>query len=183
MGGGSMIGLLFFGAIALWGVIAIALGIKLPKWLGIQRYRVLWSVVLVPLIFFAPVADEVIAYPQMQALCASLKPYELAPGMDEKRAYERVVYHKQSSTSVMLWPPTIEVTRWTSTYVDSKTKEPVLVQSWIEPRRGMLGVPAGSSGGQMTVLLKKCSPKNVHYDSKGHPSQFGHLNLTHIPTP
>ncbi len=178
-----MIGLLFFGAIALWGAIAIALGIKLPKWLGIQRYRPLWTVVLVPLVFFAPVADEIIAYPQMKALCASLKPYELAPGMDEKKAYGRVVYYTQRRTSETLFPSTIEITRSNIAYVDATTKEPVLVQSWFEPRRGMLGIPNGSSGGQMTVLLDKCTHVAEQFDSQNLPSRFSHLNLTKVPTP
>ena len=49
------------------GVIAIFLGIKLPSWMGLQRYRLLSTAVLVPLMFVAPVADEIIAWPQMQA--------------------------------------------------------------------------------------------------------------------
>ncbi len=59
-----------------WGVIATFLGIKLPMWMGIQRYRLLWTVVLVPLVFAAPVVDEVIAYPQMKALCKTVEHVE-----------------------------------------------------------------------------------------------------------
>lgn len=174
-----MIGLLFFGAIALWGVIAIVLGIKLPKWMGIQRYRLLWTVVLVPLVFFAPVADEIIAYPQMQALCASLKPLELAPGMDENGAYGRTVYPTESRTTETLFPSTIKITRFSAAYADATTKEPVLVQSGFEPQRGMLGVPNGSSGGQMTVLLNKCPRVDLadQLDSQNIPIRLSHLKL------
>lgn len=178
-----MIGLLFLLALGLWIAIAWYLGNTMPKLFGINRYQKSLGVTFALLVFMAPVADEIIAYPQMRALCASLKPYELAPGMEDKKAYGRTVYHKQSAARESLWPSTIKVTRWTSTYVDSTSKEPIFVQNWFEPQRGLLGVPKGSSGGQTTILLQKCSPKNEHYGPDGRPSQFVLLHITVIPTP
>lgn len=178
-----MIGLMFMGILSAWFAISIALGVKIPKWMGVRRFGWVFSLLLTPLIFLTPVADEVIAYPQMVNLCASLKPYDFTFGVDEKSAYGRTVYHKQSNTRELIWPPTVEVKKWTSAYVDSKTGEPILVQNWFEPQRGMLGVPNGSSGGRMTILLKSCSPKNTQYDSRGRPNQFESLNLKEIQTP
>jgi hypothetical protein len=180
-----MIGLLFLFVIGLWVWIAVKLGTKIPQWLGATRYRTAIGVVLVPLIFVAPVADEIIAYPQMRALCKQVTFFELAPGMDEKKAYGRTVYHKQSGTREMLWPPSVEILRWDIAYVDAATKEPILRVTRFEPLRGMLGVPNGSSGGQMTVVLGKgaCGSRIEDYDSKGIPTRFSYLNLTNIPTP
>ena len=178
-----MIGILFFGAIAVWALIALVLGVKLPEWLHIQRYRPAWAVVFVVLVFFAPVADEIIAYPQMQVLCASLSSTELANGMNEKSAYGRTIYYTQRRTTEKLFPRTIEITRSVGAYVDAFTKEPVLVQTWFEPRRGMLGIPNGSSGGEMTILLKACALPFEPLDSQNLPLRFQHLNLTVVPTP
>lgn len=178
-----MIGLLFFGAIALWGVFTLAMGINLPRWLGIQRYRPLWTVALVPLVFFAPVVDEIIAYPQMQALCKQDRFFVLAPGMDEKNSYGRTVYSEERRANESIFPKTVEVTRWQTAYVDVSTKEEVLMNRRFLPVRGMLGIPNGSSGGQMTVLLNGCGPAGESFDSKGVPSRFSHLNLTKIPKP
>jgi hypothetical protein len=176
-----MIGLMFFGAIALWGLIAIGLGLWLTKFV-----RASWSgfaaLLFIPLVFFAPVADEIIALPQMKALCEQVNGLELADGMDEKKAYGRTVYTKSSTTSEALWPSSIKVARKKYFYVDATTKEPILQGVMFEPISGMLGVPAGSSGGQMTVLLKKCQPKIEVYDAKGLPTRFSHLNLTKIPS-
>lgn len=178
-----MIGLLFFGAIALWALVALVLGIKLSDWLCIQRNRLPWTVVCVTLVFFAPVADEVIAWPQMQSLCASSSSIELAKGMNEASAKKRTVYYTQRRTTDTLFPKSIEITRSSGAYVDSVSKEPVLVQTWFEPRRGLLGIPNGSSGGEMTILLKACTLPVEPLDSQNLPLRFQRLNLTVVPTP
>jgi hypothetical protein len=176
-----MIGLMFFGALIAWGLFAFWLSKNIPVWFKF-KYPTIAAVVLVPLLFLLPVADELIAYPQMQALCASLKPYEFAAGMDEKKAFGRTVYHKRVTAQEVIWPKTVKVTRIFSTYVDATTKEPILIESWLVPSRGMLGISNGSSGGKMTALLNQCSPV-AQYDAAGLPLQFKSLNLTEIPTP
>ena len=178
-----MIGLMFLFVFALWALIALALGRKIPQWLGITRHRTALGFVFALLVFVAPVADEIIAWPQMRALCASLKAYELAPDINEKSAYGRSIYYTQIHSRVTLFPSTIEITKSNIAYVDAVTKEPVLVQTWYEPRRGVLGIPNGSSGGQMTILLNKCTPVAEQFDSQKLPSRFSHLNLTLLPTP
>ena len=61
-----MIGLMFLGAIVLWVFVAFMLGHKIPVWL---KLKPIWAWLFVPLVFFAPVMDEVIALPQAYALC------------------------------------------------------------------------------------------------------------------
>ena len=178
-----MIGLLFFGAIAVWGVIAIALGSKLPEWLGIKRHRTALGFVFALLVFVAPVADEIIAYPQMQMLCQQVNGLELARGMDEEKAHGKSFYYAEDNHNVTLWPSSVKLLRRDYAYINAMTKEAILQGVWFEPLRGMLGVPNGSSGGQMTLILGKCDSKTEAYDNQGVPVRFGYLKLTKVPTP
>lgn len=178
-----MIGLLFFGAIALWGWIAFALGKRLSRFFGIERNRPLWVAVFVVLVFFVPVADEIIAIPKMQEMCKQVNGLALAPGINERQARGRTVYSIGKSTTTTLWPSSVKVIRRDYAYIDASTKEPILQGVWFEPLRGMLGMPNGSSGGHMTLLLGKCASKPEAYDAQGVPTRFGHLELKKIPTP
>ena len=176
-----MIGLMFFGAIALWGLIAIGVGLGLTK-LVREDWRGFAALVFIPLVFFAPVADEIIAYPQMKALCQS-GGYELA--MTEKDAYGRTIYNASYKVPAGLWPPTIDAFRMKINYVDATSKQSVIVgYGYVESRRGFLGIPAGSSGDKMTAILGKCGLSNVESrDQRGIPTRFSHLNFNVIQAP
>lgn len=178
-----MSGLFFLSILGIWLLIAVLVGTKIPKWLGATRYRRALSVLLIPLIFLAPVADEIVAYPQMLALCKHDKLYELATGMNEKKAYGRTVYYVQKKELISLWPSTVKVSRLDMAYVDAQTNETVLARIGFRAAQGMLGLPAGSSGDKTTVLLSGCGSRIEAYDAKGLPSRFSHLNLTKTPTP
>lgn len=174
-----MIGLFFLFVLGLWFLIAVLLGTKIPKWFGATRYRTAASVVLVPLIFIAPVADEIIAYPQLQAMCEATG-YELA--MAEKEAYGRTIYYTSRRTPDTLWPNTVVVARHEVNYIDATTKQPVVVGRGVSPVHGFLGVPAGSSGDKMPLILGNCKAKEV-LDKHGIPTRFSHLKFSVIPTP
>lgn len=178
-----MIGLFFFFAIGLWVWIAVKLGTKIPQWLGVTRYRKVLSVLLISLIFVAPVADEIIAYPQMMALCAARENTHLV--VDEKAAYGRTVYYTQSSAAQTLWPPSVVILRHQSSYVDAVTKQPILVSSWVTPVHGFLDLPAGSSGDKMTLLLRACKTQenDIARHAGGVLQALRHLNWTVVPTP
>jgi hypothetical protein len=177
-----MIGILFFGAIAVWGGIALAIGSNLPRWLRIQRFRLLWAVLFVVLVFFAPVADEIVAYPQLRMLCKDTNGFEFAPGMDAKKAYGRTVYYQEPTSRFEIFPDSVTVLRAEYRYIDSTTKEVIFHEVDYGATRGWLGIPAGSSGSTMTVLIKGCG-----VDLKSHFSevkaQFNALNITEIPAP
>ena len=174
-----MSGLFFFFVIGVWALIALSLGIKIPKWLGVTRHRTVASGVLVALIFLAPVADEIIAYPQMQTLCAA-GGYELA--MTEKEAYGRTIYYTSHSTPDTLWPATVVVARHKVRYIDATSKQPVVIGRGVSPVHGFLGVPAGSSGDKMPLILGNCKA-NEALDEHGIPIRFSHLKFNVIPTP
>jgi hypothetical protein len=175
-----MIGLLFFGVIGLWIAFAIWLGLKLPQWFK-WKWSAFASALLIPLILFAPVIDEVIAYPQMQALCAK-GGYELA--MDEKSAQGRTIYNYSNLEPVQFWP-SVEAQRLHVSYADATTHEPVIEgYGFIRASNGFLGIPAGSSGNKMTLLLGTCASKRVESIGPNQiPSQFKSLNLIIIDKP
>ena len=174
-----MIGLFFLLVLGIWLMIAISLGTKIPKWLGLTRYRAATSVMLVAAIFVAPVADEIIAYPQLQAICAA-SGYELA--MTEKEAYGRTIYYTSRTTPDTLWPGTVVIANHEVRYVDASSKEPVVIGRGVRPLHGFLGVPAGSSGDKMTLLLSNCKTREV-LDKQGIPVRLSHLKLGVISTP
>lgn len=177
-----MIGLLFFGVLILWAIIAITLGLKLPKWLRIQRFTMLWIIVISVLIFFAPVADEIIAWSQMNKLCKSVTGFQFAAGVDEKVAYGRTVYYEQSTQRFVIFPSSVSVIQAEYRYVDATTKQVIFFEYDYEAKYAWLGIPAGSSGNKMTALLKGCRT-----DLKTHlekiKTQFDQLHITQIPTP
>ncbi len=183
-----MSGLLFFGAIGFWGLISIGLGIWLTKFFrGAGVWRPLVVYVTVPLVFFAPVIDEVIAYPQMVALCrqGTNSMFDFAPNMNSAKAYGRTVFYEISeAVPISLWPSTVKILRTDERLVDSNTLEVILQKHGYAPWHGMLNIPNGSGGGHMTLLLKGCPADNDGpYDSKKRlPSRLDSLNLTKVNT-
>ncbi len=149
-----MIGIFFFGAIALWALIALVLGVKLPEWLRIQRYRLPWTVVCVVLVFFAPVADEIIAWPQLQVMCKSVDTVEFDPQTAVGQTVSKYPPIVSKETKTLF--PSIQVLVQKSAYVAPITEIPVVKWAWIEPRAGFLNFPAGSSGNSMPLLLTDC---------------------------
>jgi hypothetical protein len=148
-----MIGLMFFGAIGLWGIIAIALSLWASKLAG-EKWRWLAAIVLMPLVFFAPVADEIVAYPQMQVLCAQSGKTRLI--VSEAAAQGLSVYYYDELVPANLWPSSVRIIKHESGYKNAITNEAVLLSSRIYPVSGFLAVPAGSGGGTMPVILKAC---------------------------
>ena len=180
-----MIGLMFLFVFALWALIALALGRKIPRWLGITRHRTALGFVFALLVFVTPVADEIIAWPQMRALCRNLPPLGLASGMTDQKANGRTVYYQDINTPISIFPSSVHVVRHDGIYFDATSHEPILSYHGYTPRTAFLSVPNGSSGGTMTLILRGCSGMKSDangyviekYDSTGLPVRFGHLNL------
>lgn len=149
-----MIGILFFGAIAIWAWVALALGSKLPRWLGITRYRTAFGFVFALLVFVTPVADEIIAYPQLKMLCKSVEIVEYDPQTATGKTVSKYppIIGKETKTLF----PGIQVLVQHGAYVAPTTEIPVVKWAWIEPDAGFLKFPAGASGGSMPLLLADC---------------------------
>ncbi|WP_102661743.1 hypothetical protein [Herbaspirillum sp. BH-1] len=143
-----MIGLLFFGVIGLWGLISLYLGIKLPKWF---KFKSGWSFLFVPLLFFAPVIDEVIAIPQAYVLC--------------KQAEDAFWYDSTAKGKVRLMGSFpirkdevtvgFNVVAHIEEYGIKLAENNAIVSRWTEVRfsPGFLNFPNGSGSGSMPLLL------------------------------
>lgn len=146
-----MIGLFFLFAIGFWVVVAVTLGIKIPQWLGVPRYRTVLSVVLVSLIFVAPVADEIIAYPQMMAMCEQVKNYEYNEREATGKTISKYVSRLYEEPIVIF--PGVHVVVSQYAHLEISTSKPVIKWREVETHGGFLGFPAGSSGDKMSLIL------------------------------
>jgi hypothetical protein len=154
---GRMIGLMIFGAIGLWLVIAITLGVVLPKWFGLKSYfRWIASVILIPLFALAPVYDEVLAYPKMRQLCKQAEEdiwYDKTAAGKEIKRYADIIKRENIEIGN-------NIIAHRETYVSGMTEEgtPVIRYSIISTSGGFLKFPAGSSGNQMPLILPSECP-------------------------
>jgi hypothetical protein len=149
-----MIGLSFIFVLGLWVVIAVALGRKIPKWLGIARYPKALGAVFALLVFVAPVADEIIAYPQMMTLCTGVEKVEYDPQTATGQTvskYSSIISHETKTLF-----PGIQVRIEQRALVTPVAEVPIVKWGSIEPRAGFLHFPAGSSGDSMPLLLSDC---------------------------
>ena len=99
--------------------------------------------------------------------------------MDIQSAHGRTVKQSLEISEISLWPTSVKATQWDLRYVDVDTNESILEYTRFQPRRGMLGIPNGGSGGQMTALLRKCVDVDERYDNSGLPVRFENLQLKH----
>ncbi|MGY0195975.1 hypothetical protein ACWA7J_12985 [Leptothrix sp. BB-4] len=171
-----MIGLLFFGAIGLWLMIALYLGCELPKWFGLN---IAWAILFVPLVFFVPVIDEVIAIPQAYALC---KQAEEAFWYDSSVKGGVLTYYDEYSRDEQTVGFNIRVRVEKASSVLSGTRRPVIRRMRLFFSAGFLGSPAGSSGTSMPLLLPESCPGAVWSFPK-YQEALKLLELTSEPRP
>jgi hypothetical protein len=173
-----MIGLVFYGAILLWLAFAVFLALKLPKWLGIKEHPKSWSLLLGALIFFLPVLDEILAYPQIRYLCRGVGDYEFVPGvgLEDVRGYQ--IYHVSRESLVRgIFPQTVVVQRYEGWYKGANNDKDILYRFSLVVKHGWLRIPAGSSGDAMPLLVKGCAPKQIRRDSNGAPAVLSSANV------
>ncbi len=158
-----MIGLLFFGVIGLWIAFAIGLGIMLPKWLKL-KWPAAVSVLLVPLIMFAPVADEVIAYPQFHSHCY----LRLADGVTEQVAFgKKVLYVENKIQKKLLSGVLVEVRN--SQLNDVTNGKTLLIGGAIKPLHTMLNFSVDGGTEIITAFLNTCpSDRNLDQYKRNH---------------
>lgn len=157
-----MIGLMFFGAIALWFAVAIAIALGLGHLLPERPWRSMVKIALIPFVFFAPVADEIIAWPQMRELCKGTGRFEFGPGMNEQKALGRSVYYRYKSTEERrkLFPD-VEVLYISHDYVDAQTGEIILRFHSVEPKYSFFAYP-DAGGSRNTWILSDCWSAKVN---------------------
>ncbi|GLS13351.1 hypothetical protein [Hydrogenophaga electricum] len=152
-----MIGLMFYGAILLWLAFAVFWALKLPKWLRIKKYPKPWSILFGVLIFFLPVTDEIIAYPQYVALCKQAEDNFWYDSAAKGRVLEKTSCSNMSRKNVVIGL-NIEaiIEEQGACLLDDGL--PVIRWTFVRFSSGMLNFPAGSSGESMPLLLPERCP-------------------------
>ena len=168
-----MFGLMLFGAIIVWITLSVAVAIWLGNKISSRTWRIATKVLLTPLIFFVPVADEIIAWPEMKALCDKASNYEY----DEKTARGRIVSRKISIGSrenITLFP-NIKIVIERYDHVDNKSGERVVSWYQITTHGGKMGIPSSSGEQYPLILPQKCS---VNASSAAHAQLLRNLDIT-----
>ncbi len=171
-----MIGLMFFGAIALWALVAFYLGRKLPTWF---RLKPQWAWLFALLVFFAPVMDEVIAIPQTYALC---KQAEEAFWYDPSAKGGVLKYYDDYSSEERTIGLNIKVKIRYGASVLKDSHAPVIKNMDVYFSSGLLHMPAGSSGTSMPFLLPETCPSRLWSMTK-YQATLKLLELTTEPRP
>ncbi|ODS22976.1 hypothetical protein AB835_11270 [Candidatus Endobugula sertula] len=102
-------------------------------------------------VFTLPALDEIVAIPEMNALCRKAAKYEYDP----KVAFGKTMNGMTSTTEHQTLLSGISVAIIKTDYLDQE-KKPVISYYKVKPMEGMLSFP-DSSGGRNTWLLKECS--------------------------
>lgn len=154
-----MIGLMFFGVIGLWVLLAMYLAYKIPRLLGApDRQRWPWFFVLVPLLIFLPVIDEVIAYPQAMALC---KQAENAFWYDPAATGGVLKYYGEYKKTEQVIGLNIKALVDQRYSILLEENRPVIRYMKVYFSSGFLKFPDGSSGNPMPLILPDHCPSDA----------------------
>lgn len=148
---------MFFGAMILWLIMAVVIGLKAPKWLGVRHHSAILAIAVGVTVFFLPVLDEVMAYPQLKRLCEDGATLTLSPTVGTRTLAGVKVKARYTTSTARIFPGTVVLAKYQWSYIDATTDELIASSSSYSPVSAMLSLPAGSSGGVMTLLLKSCS--------------------------
>ena len=151
-----MFGLMLLGIVVVWVLVTIPIARWLGKKLPDKPWRKAAQIALFPLVFAVPVLDEIIAWPQLRALCDGAGIYSYPPGMTQEKAMGRAVYNTYRNDLEFLFP-LVSVRRIRDELVDLGTGETILTSHAVEPESSMLALPT-ASGTRATWILRRCPP-------------------------
>lgn len=126
------------------------------------------TLLLSVLVFFAPIADEIISYPHYYQICQSAKEYKFAKGMNEKNVFGRKYKILSSTKRIQIFPfyrdlssheraesgVVVDVSR--GVFVDARTNEVLFYDYFIQPIRSAFAMPW--DGRRIPWLLRGCYP-------------------------
>jgi hypothetical protein len=154
-----MIGLMFYGVIGIWIIVAIYLGLKLPQWFKLNGA---WAWLFVPLMIFAPVMDEVIALPQAYVLCKQAEEafwYDTGAKGGVVKKGLNVLSREKLDVGL-----NISADRITYALTLRHSGKTAIKWSSIEFSSGFLHMPAGSSGTSIPLILpERCPSRSAQW--------------------
>ena len=137
----------------LWLTLAIVLSLKIPRWVGAGKYRVVMSLTLFPLVMALPLADELLGGWQFYRLCNKDAVVTLSPEADQvKRA------RQEPETRRDLQGYLIPIHTWEGQIIDADTGKVFMSTQSLFTSGGLLRRYLTGPEGQAT----SCHPKNYH---------------------
>lgn len=128
-----MIGLILIPAFIGWLVISVVISSKIPDWLRIKKHTTAITVLLIPVVLLAPIADEIIGRAQFHYLCKKEAVVWLSP--DWKQVNFATVNDDPIAEMHGYIIP-IRVQR--IEFINSETKEPFLSYKGFHTKGGFL---------------------------------------------
>ncbi len=151
-----MIGLIFFGIMIIWFLIAIKITLSLISNIKDKHKKIVLGVIISPIIFFLPIFDEYIGSQQFEKLCKNEEAW-LSPNHKNVTAIIRL--EKETVSLVgYLFPIRVQIVH----YVDAFTNEDFYRYKAFHTPRGFLmrnGLNLGNSS--------SCAPDNRYTIKQG----------------
>ncbi len=162
-----MFGIFLFGIVCLWGILCICFTYLAYRWLVrplVNRLSTklsddnkfllagMGALVFSCGLFFLPVADEIIAKPEMDALCKGAGRYEYDP----EKAFGKTVYRAPRTTEYKRLLTGIVITIERGGYVDTDTNRALITYYEVMPSGGIFGFP-DAGGNKHPWLLSECA--------------------------
>lgn len=164
-----------------WGAVAVLLGSLLSRLIkrlttntqtGVPNgWQTPVKFLMIALVFFLPIADEIISYPRYYQMCQDAGKYEFAPGMDAKKVFGRYFRMEfENEKLIGLFPNYHQVTQDVRTLksftvkemnvnlVDISTDEIILKSKIVVPVASFAAIPW--NGERYTWLLHSCTTEN-----------------------
>lgn len=158
-----MIGLTFLAIGLLWLAFSIFVGLKLPKWLGIQGVVIQRAVTVVALavLLVGPFVDHIVGMWQFRRLCEEQTGLQIYPNaMNAKRGRET------ASKRVLVCGTAIAINRSESTITDLDTGEVIARYNYFSTKGGVIGA-APMLGGEYVCSI----------DGPRHPMHEQYMSL------
>jgi hypothetical protein len=137
----------------LWLTVAIVLCIKIPRWLGVGKYRVVVSLTLFPVVMAIPLADELLGGWQFYRLCNKDAVVTLSPQADQVKRARREPETRRDLDGYL-----IPIHTWDGQIVDVDTGKVFMTTQSLFTSGGLLRRYLNGPEGQAT----SCHPKNYH---------------------
>ena len=147
---------LVLACIVVWSALVLALALWSTRRIGRRSLRVAASAAVFSAVFALPLADEIIAWPQLRELCRGPGRFEFGPGEDASTAFGRTVHYRpraQERQETLF--PGVPVRLTFHDYVDASSGGLVLRFRSVRPL-GSLAAYVDARGVIHPWLLREC---------------------------
>jgi hypothetical protein len=157
-----VIGLTFLAIALLWLSFSVFIGLKLPRWIGIQGVARQWTVTLaaVVLLLVGPFVDHIVGMWQFKRLCDEQTNLQIYPSASNaKRGIETSTKRELVNGAV------IPINRSVSTITDLDTREVIAQYNGFSTRGGLIGGALMLGGEHVCSIDGPRHPRHDQYVS------------------